>query len=454
MLHCFRSALQITALMLFSMSLRALAYQEVRKLDVNDVSWLWPAPAGADDVGLLISMEALTGADGAPVWSKQAFDSLIKAADGEKAQAKTPGGIQRKIALREEFRTQGTWKLAAFRIDPSAPGASAEMRAAFGTKPQIRLIVQPVTNSNNAVKVHDFTAHLVFDFAVGKDADREAFQKIADDLATLKGSFKEMGISTGGPLNVHPALKKVGEKPEIAAAVRAFLSRHLAASRLSAMAIMGLPAQSPEPWIFMPLARLPNGEFVPFPAPGLFGESAQMLSFLDNPHVVPDPRATNRNAIKNNLAMPVADRRGVSTSTLFVSGINLDEFAVIGVDGSGAKVMDPELRNRDIADFVANPQKTFFFNADCISCHTESRRRMKLNIAEGAFAFKPGADISGVSPDVLPKDDWNLRNFGWFQVETGDGPATPTATKRTANESAEAAETLNREYLARPRQSN
>jgi len=47
---------------------------------------------------------------------------------------------------------------------------------------------------------------------------------------------------------------------------------------------------------------------------------------------------------------------------------------------------------------------------------------------------------------VLPSDSWNVRNFGWFP--SFNGSVVPTATQRTANESAESADAINRLYLA------
>jgi hypothetical protein len=70
---------------------------------------------------------------------------------------------------------------------------------------------------------------------------------------------------------------------------------------------------------------------------------------------------------------------------------------------------------RDTMDIVANPQITSTLTTDCVSCHTETTRRNAMGnvLSQPGTAFKPEAGISGVSEDVLPKDTWNLRNFGW-----------------------------------------
>ncbi len=109
----------------------------------------------------------------------------------------------------------------------------------------------------------------------------------------------------------------------------------------------------------------------------------------------------------------------------------------------------PRPRHEDIPDLVANPNLANFFNTDCISCHTESSRRKELGIRvqDDEFRFVLPEGISAVSEDVLPQQRWNVRNFGWFP--TGN-TAVETCTQRTANESAESADFINREYPPSP----
>ncbi|HET9534605.1 MAG TPA: hypothetical protein VFP43_04560 [Mesorhizobium sp.] len=57
--------------------------------------------------------------------------------------------------------------------------------------------------------------------------------------------------------------------------------------------------------------------------------------------------------------------------------------------------------------------------------------------------------VDGVARAVLPKEDWNVRNFGWFKSFLNMGPAVPTATRRTATETAEVVEFINRELLGK-----
>ena len=85
---------------------------------------------------------------------------------------------------------------------------------------------------------------------------------------------------------------------------------------------------------------------------------------------------------------------------------------------------------------IADPVKSHFFNTDCVSCHTETQRAIDI--------LKP-ADIPGIDPAALPKDPWNVRNFGWSPA----GELQATVTRRTAAETAAVVAYINSELLAK-----
>ena len=91
-----------------------------------------------------------------------------------------------------------------------------------------------------------------------------------------------------------------------------------------------------------------------------------MLSFRDNPHVVPAPRTNNRNEANDILNVPPAQRRGLSTSPLFADDaqMKVDAPAAIGITPGGEPINDAEVRNRDIPDVIAHPQISHFFNTE------------------------------------------------------------------------------------------
>jgi hypothetical protein len=421
------------------------------RLDVNDVSWLFPSPTTVADANDLISIADLKSSDQQPLLPAADFQRMI-----DVAQSGASKIGDRQIKLNPAIVDISTWKIAAIRIDPCAPGCSQEISDKFGRVPQIRLILQPVTTQGN-VKVHDAALHLIYSYVTGQETaspgiigkatpDDSAVKDIVADLVQLKRLCKDGGVSTDGPLGVHPGLSSPDKVPTLRTELRAFLTRHLHPARLNAAAIMGLDHGGPEPWIFVALLRNPavTGQFGPLPSPGLGpltgAPTAHMITFKDMEHILPAPSTTNRSVITNDLRAPTQERRGVSTAVLFTDE-PLDSAATIGVDKNGNAVKDTELKNTDIPAWIANPSKCFFFNTDCASCHTESTRRALRNIGRSTFAYSTPSGVSGLDPDVSPKDQWNLRNFGWFGKQA-------TATQRTANETADVVEFINDKILS------
>jgi mono/diheme cytochrome c family protein len=407
-------------------------------LDLCDVTWLWPAPQTLNDLEQSIAIEQLKTAQGNPVWTDEQFNDVLKTADSDFA------AIQKfRIKLPANVRQKSAWRIVAFRVDPTAPGGHEIIRQNFGEKPQLRLILQPVTVENGKIKVHDIAVHLVYSFIDNPDGkseapDRTKFQALVHDLRALKESLAEDKIVTDSvPLGVHPGLENqtAGLLPQL----KTFLARYLDAKDLSAMAIMGL--DGPEPWIFVALGRLPGSKnFGPLPF-----LPAQMLSRRTGRlEVQPPPRVNNRNSVPNKFTMPAdeKDRRGVATAALFESKLDLEALAVIGKDDAGNNVIDMDLRNKDIPDLIADPVRAHFFNTDCLSCHTETRRRLAFKIEPGKFAFKAQNKVPPIAPDNLPQNDWNVRNLGWFPGAKN----MATVTQRTANETAEVVEYIKKHY--------
>lgn len=406
------------------------------RLDVNDVSYLWPPVTNAADAADLLSADELTADGVTPIWPKQHFAAAIATAQTIKVvnSEGKDDAIDFGAANRAAFSDPHNWKVVAVRIDPSAPGCSAGVIAQFGSIPQIRLILQPVIVNAGSVKVHDLTAHLGFSFILPPVApagpvpaipDKAAFGEIVKELAVMKAKLAAAGKATAGPLGVHPALKD--KATGFAGDFKAFLKRHLSEPRLNLIAFMGL-ASVQKPWVFFTMRKGPAGVFVPVPLKVLGGQNAQMLTFGIDGHVMPVPAPTNLGGTK-----------GVSTAVLFEDGID-KKLATPVFAG------DPRPLHQDIPDIIANPEIANVFNTDCVSCHTESARRIVLKIpaGDGQFRFPLPAGLSGVDPAVLPKHRWNVRNFGWFPFGK---KVSATVTQRTANESAETADFINREYL-------
>ncbi len=436
---------------------------EKPRVDVSDISFLWPVPNTQADVDALISADTADGATSVALWDETAFKRMLEIVTSDDAEIKHPNGASRRITLLPEFRDRKNWKIVAFRADPSAPGGHPSIVDKFGSTPQLRLIVQPVTVEAGNVKVHDFTAHLVYSFFAPKDApkpgfipaanpDEKKFRAILDDLVALKTKLKAKGIDTqGAPLGVHPGLKDGAGGADFASDVRALLTRHVNVKNLSAMAFMGLPDASPEPWMFVAAVNTGDGTFAAGKVPAVGFKPAQMFDRRDgDPLVVPAPLPTNRNPITNFVGTPPDDRRGVATFALFDPAVKLNGTA--RVNSSGAEVLDADgLTNGEIPDLIANPEKTHFFSNDCFSCHSESTRRAIMSLPpSAAFGYKRPDGVSGVDPKMLPSQLWNVRNLGWFPDFFNAGATSPTVTQRTANETADCVQFINRVYFGNP----
>ena len=436
----------------------------VPPLSADDVSWLFPAPTRAEDFAKLIAVRDLTTQNPqdpskrVPVWSDAVFQQFLAIAASPEAQV---AGTQTRIGLPPEAQSIDAWFIAGIRIDAGAPGLSSDIRGQFGQLPEIRLIIQPVTrNADGTPNVRDIAGHLIFDFKLAKPndpaqadcsqrpiPDLDAFKSIVADLAALRtklsnGQLGANKVTTAGsPLGVHPGLADGTTAMNVRQEIKSFLEKHISGQRLDAMAIAGLPAGAPAPWIFLSMLNLhpgevrtfPNGAVLPVHGPTLDGQQfAQMLEPAEKlPRVVPTPHTNNlnpitcKNAAVSATSLPIAARNGVATADVFIASPPTAD------------------KPKTILDVIADPTKSHFFNTDCVSCHTETRRTMEL------LKIK---DIAGIDSAVLPNGSWDVRNFGW--APSGRGLFQPTVTRRTANETAAVVAFINSEVLAKQAASN
>jgi hypothetical protein len=427
--------------------------QPIAPLSANDVSWLFPAPARAEDLANLIAVRDVTTPNPQdptkrdPIWPDSVFQQFLTIVNGPQANV---AGTNAQIGLPAEARSLDAWFIAGIRIDAGAPGLSSAIRAEYGQLPEIRLIIQPVVkNPDGSPKVLDIAGHLIFDFVVLPpdpplavdcfprfQPDMNAFNPVIADVESLRtrlsnGQLGPHAISTAAvPLGIHPGLADSSTANNVRNEMLAFLEKHISAQRLGSMAIAGLPANASKPWIFLSILGDRQGHFGPAHGPTLDGtlQFAQMLNPAGtDPRVFPEPHTNNlnpitcKNAAVSPTSLPIAQRRGVSTSEVFAT-------ATLSAD-----------QTKQILDTIADPTKSFFFNTDCISCHTETRRAMDLLKV---------TDIPGINPAALPTGQWDVRNFGWSP--SGKGPAQATVTRRTTAETTAVVSFINSELLAKP----
>jgi hypothetical protein len=426
----------------------------IAPLSADDVSWLFPPPARAEDFAKLIAVRELTTPNAQdptkrdPVWPDAVFQRFLEIAKSDRAQV---AGTTFRIGLPVEAQSIDAWFIAGIRIDAGAPGLSSDIRAQFGQAPEIRLIIQPVTrNADGSPQVHDIAVHLIFNFTLEKqkvpaeakclpilrpEPDLDAFNKIVADLADLRtklsnGQLGANKVSTNGaPLGVHPGLADATTESNLRQEMKAFPERHISGERLAAMAVTGLPAPPADaPWIFLAMAKMPVLGFVPVLSPTLDGKTqfAQMLQPAGKkPRVVPEPHTNNLNPITcaNGVipgSLPLAKRAGVSTAALFVTP------------------QPPDEKINEVTKVIDDPDRSHFFNTDCVSCHTETRRAMDLLKTK---------EFPGIDTAVLPNSQYAVRNFGWSPGSKGS--FQPTVTRRTAAETAAVVTFINSELLAK-----
>ena len=421
-------------------------------LSANDVSWLFPAPTRAEDFAKLIAVRDITTQNPQdptkrdPVWSDAAFQQFISIANGPHAQVT---GTKVQISLPIEARSVDAWFIAGIRIDAGAPGLTSDIHAQFGQLPEIRMIIQPIIrNPDGSPKVLDIAGHLIFDFVTLPpqpppapdcfprfEPDMNAFKSVVADVAALRnklnnGQLGAHAVKTADvPLGVHPGLADPDTVKSVRNEMLLFLQQHISAQRLGSMAIAGLPDGAPAPWIFLSILGDRAGHFFPVHGPTLDGSQqfAQMLNPAGtNPRVVPEPHTNNlnpitcKNAAVSPTSLPITLRKGVATSTVF------------------AIPAPAAAQSKQILDTIADPTKSFFFNTDCISCHTETRRTMDLLRV---------TDIPGINSATLPNGQWDVRNFGWG--DAGKAGMQATVTRRTANETAAVVVYINSQLLGK-----
>jgi len=392
----------------------------IADLSASDISYLWPVPTSATEVDKLLDATTVVGKTS--IWPEESFNAVIDMALN-KVVAENSFGDKKRIAFNTNALNQReTWKVVGFRVDPSAPSTNPVVISSFGSIPQIRLIMQPITMNTNRIIVHDFTAHLPFNYTLNAkmpfEPNKMAFTEILNDLVALKSFLLQAStaVSTDGLLRVNPGL--ASDVPNFAAKVEGFLAKHLDKGVVTTVAFMGL-APRPEPWVFFSTNLV---------SPKTTAPNSQILFMMDTSRPASPPiGGPNKN---------LGGGAGVSTAVLFQPG-------------ASNKLMQPAIPNRlsplvnEIPNIIANPEMSNVLNTDCVSCHSETTRRSILDI-DNVTGFQYSA-ISGVDPALLPTRAWNVRNFGWFTPDIMT-PTRPTITMRTSNETADALKFIRTHY--------
>lgn len=367
------------------------------KLDMNDVSILFPLPSEAKKA-MLLPMNANGGRG--ELWPQDVFTKVISKAKG--LGVGMDNGLS-VISFTDAINGQsrGNWRVVSMRYDPCAPMLSnTDIKNCIV---QLRLVVQPVAfgNTASATETADMTAHLIYHLEAADNA------RIARELLDIKQASP---VSTSGPLNVHPGLASTNGNLAFAAQVNAFITRNMGAANLKRIAFMG--TQNGDPWIFFSGDLKADGSYVVFNIPNINNKA--MATFAGS-------------------EFKPAPARGSDSTFDFMQ----DKTASQIVANAFLRIENPDIHSVE--------------QIDCVSCHTTTALRQAQSsdfddfVRSNPNAFRVPADVSGgMVPGLASTRTDNgiyvVRNFGYFFK-------VPQAGNRTANDSSASAAFANRHLL-------
>lgn len=291
-------------------------------------------------------------------------------------------------------------RVVAMRIDPCFPSLVGAPKASC--RFQLRLTLQPLTETNGEVAAGELALHLFYDLPVSD------FIALTGELGTARPE------AIAGPLDVHPTLAAEGLAGSYAASVRAALLDAAGESRLRRVTFSTAGASGHS--MSFGGVDLVSGKAAPI---AIAGTGVSEQSFVVEPSSDPD-RLSAQVVPKLSGALddmgPLYDRGAAS---------KLDEAALWSLYETTLRVENPSLRSSA--------------NVDCVSCHTAGSARLWLEQGH-AFASRPSGlrfasqfDLALTHP---PEDALSLRAFGY-------SGKLPVISARTVNESAAVALYLN-----------
>ena len=351
-------------------------------LDLNDVSWLLPLPAPAQQ-SLLLGFTA-AGSKG-PLLPRSLYDAL-------------PGLLTTEDAgtLFPQFR------VVSARLDPCFP-----KEPTAGCIKQLRLVAQPIVLDGFKITTEDGSIHLFYELS---DADFDDARATLTELKHLAN-----GATDGKPLDVHPVMRTEGLAGPYATTLHAMITRLCGQQNLTRVAFMRL-IQTDTAWRFGAL-NVSSGSLVADTIPRLTNITQQGVQEFGNTD------------FRSGELQPAA------------SGDDL----VVLLSESEMRLTDQRTLDRAVTSAlrIENPARSNPKTVDCASCHVASRAlhnaRMERTIDTSTHADQyvgnPRFDLRRV--DAAGDDPRAMRAFGYF----GDKSAL---SQRTINESANVAEALSR----------
>lgn len=352
------------------------------RLDLNDVSWLFPLPSPAQQHQLLALTSA--GAKG-PLLPRALYDGL-------------PGLVEQQpnADVFAQFR------VVSARIDPCFP-----REATGGCVLQLRLVAQPVRVEDFQLTTADATLHLFYELT---GAEFEFARGVLWDLKALAGD-----ATTRRPLDVHPVMKAQGLAGAYASTLKQLILATCGAQNLARVAFMQL-TQADVAWNFGAF-DVRDGSLVADPIPRLEGRTLQGVQEFGNTDF-------RRGALQ---PAPAGDWLDVLLSE------------------SELRLTDQRTYDRAITSALRleHPARSSPKTADCASCHVASRslrnaraeRPVDLSSHADRYDGNPRFDLRRL--DEAGDDPRALRAFGYFG-------RLSALSQRTIHESADIADALSR----------
>lgn len=386
---------------------------------------------------------------------------------------------------RDAILDQTNWRIVSARMDlcagahnDKAAQCDVEFRLIaqpwgdFAPQPPVNGQVPPLTTQPGQRGPHlfDVTAHLLYkigtlELATGKIKDESGkvvanADAIVKDLQALKAAST---VSTNGkPLGVHPGFKAeagAGSGPFGTAMlnlIRKYTGGGSKMTQVTSMHLAGATVFDSSVWVFYQ-GLVKGGRWSPIPITG-----SQVIWSIRT--------ASVKGAGGKMFPPPELQNKRVSIDPIFDFGdpnqpqslpanvVDLPAF----FDNPG-RYGDPKL-------LVAKNVAASVRNTDCISCHMTETRAYEWGISGvGPSTYQPPVGTTAyLDPEVVPRVDYNLRNFGYFLPPPLVTPLTgnevglgifnfvgtrveqPAVMTRVVHESAELAHMINSLYLKQP----
>lgn len=352
---------------------------EVPKLEMSDVSILYPLPELED------------------------WEDLISAEEAPELLPYSVFDLAKFLINQPNERTYPTLRVVGVRVDPCFTEGAGPVRC----QPQIRFVWQPLVKSDQGTSTLDASVHAFFHLSE---------QELEELVTSLRLLRQDLPSSTMSTLGVHPILTAQGLKGTYAVGLRRLLLKTIEGKKIQRMTFMKLKGVD-DMWFFGGF-DLKGGKY-----------EAIRIPLLDN--VV-------EQEFINSLAMrprPTQFQGGIFPASELEPSMEL-----IARDSLyGEDLTEEQIRSmvRSIASFE-NPQKHNPGTLDCVSCHLT---RAMLTWADRRFpawdlqqeyqkAKYQSSEFDLTDHGDLKAQTNVLRMFGYFE-------RTPLVAPRTLNESVE-----------------